>query len=887
MLSLIKKYFILKIVLVIIAVVFLVSISATVFFYFRDKNRLNSNLNNEIQNTKRLIEEGYSVPLWSYDPNTIKTLNNAILSGTPYQSISIFDIEPDGSYSVKISSAKTIYDDTIDFKHIYESCLHSDTSEKTSGYIYYDNEIIGKYELSFTRQHINKQLIENLYNLIIVFMIISVAIIFALILFLNNLIIRKLFLIIDFAKSVALEKKYDKRIDFKSDDETGLLANSINEMLFEIEQKDFQKDEISRNLMESKQYLQSVFNACPDAIFVHDAETGIIIDINESTCQMFLCEREHLVGNDVGVVSVDELPYDTDHALKWLDKARNEGSQIFEWRSKRLDNSVFWSEVNINFAIIGQKERFIVLVRDITDRKKSAEELIKTKSYLSNIIESMSSMLITIDENGKVTQWNQVAVNYTGIPATEAYGKLLWDIVPDFKKYKEFYSEVIKTRKKREFLREIFKTKNTIYRDVALLPLIANGANGMILKLEDVTETEKRDNELRQMQKMETVGTLAAGLAHDFNNVLGGIVGAVSIIKFKFDQKKQISDNELFSHIKAIDISAKRAGEMVNQLLTLSRKQDLCLVPVELNTSVRHILGLCRSSFDKSIEIVFKNPDFSAMVNADPTQIEQVLLNIAVNASHAMTIMRNENEQKGGILTISIDKFVSDIEYCKIHVEAQPFMTYIRLTMQDTGVGIDKKIIAKIFDPFFTTKEKGKGTGLGLAMVYSIIKQHNGFLDVYSEHGIGSTFVIYLPLLIENTVNVTDKIVDFEILKGKGCILVVDDEEMIRQMAQTILNECGYEVVLATDGLDGIEKLKYFGDKIDLVILDMVMPKISGKEAFFEMKKIREDLKVLLTSGFKQDERVQSLLDSGVSGFVNKPYTLMSLAEAVKNVLLL
>ncbi len=333
--------------------------------------------------------------------------------------------------------------------------------------------------------------------------------------------------------------------------------------------------------------------------------------------------------------------------------------------------------------------------------------------------------------------------------------------------------------------------------------------------------------------------------------------------------------------IKLLEESSGRAADMVRQLLALSRKHELTLSPVDLNVTVNHVLKICANTFDKSIEIRSNGCEGPAMVKADPTQMEQVVLNLCVNASHAMTIMRKEGEPAGGTLTISISRIFADRFFCDTHPEAHPGH-YWMVSHRDTGVGMDTKTISKIFDPFFSTKKTGMGTGLGLAMVYNIVQQHGGFIDVYSEPGYGSTFNVFLPSLEENNGTAGDIETEESIEKGTGLILVVDDEEIIRTTAQHMLEECGYQVITAVNGDEGISAYREKYSEIKAVLLDVAMPLKSGAETFAEMKKINPSVKVLLTSGFKQDDRVQKLLARGVDDFIQKPYSMIELSKKIK-----
>jgi len=511
-------------------------------------------------------------------------------------------------------------------------------------------------------------------------------------------------------------------------------------------------------------------------------------------------------------------------------------------------------------------------------------EIEQLKNFLSGILESMPSVLIVISDKGEILQWNKAAENLTNIESIDAVGKNLWDLLPEFGKYHDLASEVMLSEKAEDLFMEKFYTRPISYQNISLYPVRASGSTNLVFRMDDVTELEKKDIQLRQAQKMETVGTLAGGLAHDFNNVLGGIVGTLSVFRFKLKKwKNQVDVNKLNDFLDTIEISGNRAADMVKQLLTLSRKQEVAFAPVDLNMTMKHVLKICKNSLDKTVNLNFKFASEKAMITADPTQIEQVLLNLCVNASHAMTIMRAKDEHSGGTLAVSLENILADEKFIAIHPQAKS-ASYWKLTCKDTGIGMDEKIISRIFDPFFTTKQKGVGTGLGLSMVYGIIETHKGFLELESDLGKGTTFTIYLPIETGSG-NVLSKISEESNPTGDGLILIVDDEPLMRSLAKDILENSGYSVLMAKDGIEGVDIFKKHYQKIELVLLDLVMPKMSGNEAYSEMKKIDPDLKVLLASGFVKDYRVEEIINEGAQAFLQKPYTFGRLAKAVYDVI--
>lgn len=514
----------------------------------------------------------------------------------------------------------------------------------------------------------------------------------------------------------------------------------------------------------------------------------------------------------------------------------------------------------------------------------SHEDIQMLQTYLSNIINSLPSVIITLDREGYVTQWNIAAENLTRSKALDIAGKKLGDIIPDSMPYQELFEETMRTgQSATKTIRQQVFGEMKIF-NASVFPLAATTKQGVVLRLDDVTESEKRQELLRQAQKMETVGTLAGGLAHDFNNVLAGIIGTLSLLEFHVQKDEMIQKDKLRKYLGTIGSAAERATGIVRQLLTLSRKNEVVFEPVDLNQSIKHVMKICQNTFDKSVSLKPAYYPERAMTKADLAQLEQVLLNLCVNGHHAMTIMRPESQKKGGELTVSIDKIHIDKHFLKSHPAAE-VGDYWRLSVSDTGIGMEQKTMDKIFDPFFTTK-KEKGTGLGLSMVYNIIHQHNGFICVYSELRQGSAFHVYLPVLKgrvdkKNTVDTESA----TIIKGMGLLLVVDDEPVVRDIAEDILKECGYQTLSAENGEEGLRIFKERHKEIKAVLLDMVMPKMSGDETFREMKKIYGGVKVILSSGFKKDESVEAILNLGFCGFIQKPYSLANLARIVHEII--
>ncbi|MFZ2630395.1 MAG: response regulator [Desulfosalsimonadaceae bacterium] len=408
------------------------------------------------------------------------------------------------------------------------------------------------------------------------------------------------------------------------------------------------------------------------------------------------------------------------------------------------------------------------------------------------------------------------------------------------------------------------------------------GLRGVI---RDVTEKIRIENSLIQAQKMETIGTLAGGIAHDFNNILTGITGTVSLLEFKIDRPGAFSADEVKKNLNILKKSANRAADMVNQLLALSRHQKPVLKKTDLAAVAVNVYEICKNSFDKKIQLNFNYPDDGVFAMADETQMGQVLLNLCVNARDSMTIMRPEGEGRSGELSVFIEKMAAGPLLQAKFPEMSVVRSYCRLRVRDTGVGMGPETISRIFDPFFTTKQKGEGTGLGLAMVYNIVKQHGGVIDIDSRVSAGTTIDVYIPAADAAFTEPPEP--DGPGLDAFcGTLLLVDDDPIVQKTCSDMLTMLGCSVITAMDGRNGVDVYRARQDEIDAVILDVVMPVMSGNEVFDELKKINPEVRVLVSSGFREDSRIDEMLKKGARSFIQKPYTINALAEEISRILM-
>ncbi|MBU4186167.1 MAG: response regulator [Proteobacteria bacterium] len=385
-------------------------------------------------------------------------------------------------------------------------------------------------------------------------------------------------------------------------------------------------------------------------------------------------------------------------------------------------------------------------------------------------------------------------------------------------------------------------------------------------------EKEKLATQLLHAQKMEAVGTLAGGIAHDFNNILQAISGYVQLLLMR----KEVKNTERL-YLNQIDKSTRKAAELTKQLLIFGRKVESKLIPLSLNQEIIEIYKLFQRTILKMIDIELDLAENLKLINADPAQLEQIMMNLGLNARDAMP--------DGGKLTFETKNVVLDEVYCRTHVDIVPG-EYVLLRISDTGHGMDKEILEHIFEPFYTTKETGKGTGLGLAIVYGLVESHGGHIMCYSEPGQGTIFKIHFPALlidgIEQELEPEEKVA---IHGGHETVLIVDDEEDLRDQGRDMLNKYGYTAITAESGEMAIEIYEKEKDRINLVILDIGMPGMGGYKCLGQLFKVDPEIKVIIASGYATSDRMEEMLKFGAADFIDKPYRLTDMLKKVREVL--
>ncbi len=518
-------------------------------------------------------------------------------------------------------------------------------------------------------------------------------------------------------------------------------------------------------------------------------------------------------------------------------------------------------------------EQISQLNSEVIERKQAEENLLIT-------LNSIGDAVISTDNLGKIIHMNPVALKLTGWILDDAINKPLLEVFNIINSYtrEQCISPVTRILDTGDIVNidtnTLLISKTNIEYNIAdsAAPIRDENQNiiGVVLVFRDVTERYKLESQLRQSDKMQAVGQLAGGVAHDFNNMLGGIIGATEILHNYLDGSSQAE--ELYS---IIINASDRAAELTQQLLAFARKKKIGSTAIKLHKIINDSVSLLKRTIDKSIAIKCTlNADTDAIIG-DPSQLQNILINLGINSSHAMP--------EGGVLSFSSRNLFIDEKYClNSNFDLSPGK-YIEIEITDTGCGIAPEHIERIFEPFFTTKTNGKGTGLGLSAVYGSVIQHHGAIMIHSQLQRYTTFSLLFPNTKEPNNNNTP--IDNTYQTGEGTILVIDDEQLMRTTVEATLKNAGYSVILAENGKIGLEKYIQYKDSINLVILDMIMPVMNGKECFNGIKEINPDAKIVLASGFTKDEDIEMMKQKNLCAFISKPYRSSELINLIASIL--
>ncbi len=637
--------------------------------------------------------------------------------------------------------------------------------------------------------------------------------------------------------------------------------------------------ERTRKLEENKNYLQSIFNAPNEAIFIHDAETGAILDVNKTTLTMFNVTYEEALQARPEDFSQGEYPYNAEEALRKIRITGKNGPQTFEWLSRKKNGTLFWTEVSLTLTSISDRTYIIAVVRNIDEKKKSEQRLRAEQERLAVTLRSIGEGVIAVDTKGAVVLLNRVAEELTGWSFAEAKGVPYTKVftVIDEKSGRQLENPIDKAFQRgtivgfRHGVALMAKdgSRKSIADSCAPIRDREGRIIGVVLVFRDITNERKMEEELLKVRKLEAVGILAGGIAHDFNNILTAVTGNIELSIKKAEKNTDVTPL-LGDALKACE----RAEKLTKQLLTFAKGGE----PIKETAS---LAGLIRDSADfvlhgSGVSCTYAFAEDLWLVDVDKGQISQVVQNIIINARQAMPA--------GGTITITCVNIASGVD--------EPFpglanKKYVKIITCDTGTGIAGKDIDKVFDPFFSSRETG--SGLGLAICHSIVTKHHGRIFVDSTPGVGTTFTIYLPASDADGERVGDMDMKED---GKNLrsarIMVMDDEELFKKVVKSQLEYLGHEVVFVADGREAVacyRDLLGTEEQIDCIIMDLTIPGgVGGKEAVREILAIDPDARVIVASGYFNDPVMANYMEYGFKAAVAKPFKLDELQRVISSV---
>jgi len=624
-------------------------------------------------------------------------------------------------------------------------------------------------------------------------------------------------------------------------------------------------------IKEREMRLSALFDSTADGILVADPQTSEFISCNEAMAKMLGYHLDEVVGKKVKDLHRKE---DLSYALEQFrfiasGKATAATNIIFQ----RKDGSVFYSDVT-GFPFVIEGRRYIGgFFRDITQRKIAEDKLRK----LSEAVHNAGELVMITDTKGVIEYVNPAFCEVTGYLSEEAIGKTP-AILKSSAQERRVYDELWQTISSGNVWHGSLIDKK---KDGTFFPLLSSivpicDQDGQITNYvslqQDMTEYKSLEEQFIHSQKMESIGVLVGGIAHDFNNMLAGIMGNIYLAK-----SEAVDNPELLNRLEIIDTLSDRAANMIKQLLAFARKDALTMETFSFTKFLKEAVKLGVTSIPENIEIQYDFTQSDLYIHGNATQLQQVLMNLINNARDAL------KETRSGIITCAFKEYIPDNAFRNSHPDCKKDK-YARLTVSDNGMGIPKEMIDKVFDPFFTTKGVGDGTGLGLAMVYGAIQNHNGVIELDSIPGQGTTFNIYLPIV---PCKAKERVLERnEVVTGeKELILIADDENLLLMLEEELLQSLGYRVIIAHNGEEAIQVFEQNKNEVSLVILDVVMPILGGVDAAKEIHRMNDQVPIIFATGYDKDTALKNVDDMPNHEVITKPYSAESLSQTISRCL--